>query len=68
MLGTGYYNNIQGTVGLVGSTIAAGELTVNRLSLQTPYGRAWQKFTPDAFRLRSPVSNGVEIYRGGVFG
>jgi RHS repeat-associated protein len=67
-LGMGYYNIIQGTVGLVGSTIAAGELAVNSLSVKTPYGRAWQKLTPDAFRLRSQVSNGAEIYRGGVLG
>lgn len=67
-LGMGYYNIIQGTVGLVESTIAAGELPVNSLSVKTPYGRAWQKLTPDAFRLRSQVSNGAEIYRGGVLG
>jgi hypothetical protein len=67
-LALGYYNIVQGTAGLVGSTIAAGKLTVNGLSVKTPYGRAWQRLTPDALRLRSQVSNGAEIYRGGVLG
>jgi len=38
------------------------------ISVKTPYGRAWQSLDPDALLLRRQVSNGAEIYRGGLLG
>ena len=57
-----------GTAATIVGGVQLVKAGVETISVKTSYGRAWQSLDPDALELRRQVSNGAEIYRGGVLG
>jgi RHS repeat-associated protein len=64
----GHADIATGTLSLVGSTATIYQATISSISVRTPYGRAWQKFNPEALKLHNDVKKGKDLYRVGELG
>jgi len=57
-----------GTAATIMGGVQLVKAGIQAISVKTPYGRAWQSLNPEALKLRGQVTNGTELYRGGVLG